>query len=1001
MRPVGSTPATRSATHGFRLSYRQITNPPTNLNTDLSLSIAENQPVGSFIGTFTATDVDPNPTLSYYLINGTGDADNSLFALETNGTLKTATTFDYESNASTYSIRVQVRDEFNASMEGNFTVTLENANEAPLNLHNTGPLTMAENAPINTVVGNFNASDPDIGTILTYSLVNGAGDGDNFLFSMETNMGRLRTAAMFDYENNASSYSIRVAVSDSYGLSTEQSFTVTLTDVIENLPPVDLNSSAELSIAENQPMGSTVGSFTATDPDGDAITFHLVGGDGDGNNSLFTLDQNGILRTAAVLDYEAGDALSIRVQVSDELNATLEGNFTITLTDVYEPPPNASPADLNSSGPLTIAENQAMGTYVGEFVAMDPDGDPLIYSLVNGQGDGDNSSFFLDANGSLSTALVLDFESGPVLSIRVRVADESNASVDGIFSVEIIDLDELAPTLVLNGSSLVTHSVGTPFIDPGARWTDNLDGTGMVTSSSPFDASVVGTYSLGYEFMDAAGNPAPSVTRTVYVLDLTPPEISLLGEMTMTHEGGTPFIDPGATWTDNLDGNGTIVGSGEVNYMAPGIYLLRYDHKDLAENQAATQNRTVIVQDTTAPVISLNGESSIQLLAGTPYLDSGASWTDAVDGDGMLSPDGVLDPMTPGVYTLSFDYTDKVGNEAEQVIRTVEITNQDPHAIYLSRSEVEENMPAGTLVGQVSASDPDDPEGGMQGISLELVPMDSESSLFSLNSQNELRTTVPLDFETSSFHTVRIRASDPYGGVLEQEFVIEVVDAFLPIVDTWIPQMEETTAVSLQGQVVDPGGSSEILEVGFLISRLPIGGENDPDAQKRTATLDENNFFSSNFFPIYRGTKHYLIAYAINAEGIHYGLEETFISTDFSMPDPWSMAVENPEAPSWWSSPWFGNYYKSEESGWILHEQLGWLFPNPIEYSGIWLWQEGMGWLWTSEQTYPFLYRNFPAGWTFFYGFREQSGLFFDYTQQKWIVLDQQPPLKLEDESEY
>ncbi|MCF6239025.1 MAG: hypothetical protein L3J79_09520, partial [Candidatus Marinimicrobia bacterium] len=78
-------------------------------------------------------------------------------------------------------------------------------------------------------------------------MVNGAGDGDNFLFSMETNMGRLRTAAMFDYENNASSYSIRVAVSDSYGLSTEQSFTVTLTDVIENLPPVDLNSSAELS----------------------------------------------------------------------------------------------------------------------------------------------------------------------------------------------------------------------------------------------------------------------------------------------------------------------------------------------------------------------------------------------------------------------------------------------------------------------------------------------------------------------------------------------------------------------------------------------------------------------------------------------------------------------------------------------------------------------------------------------------------------------------------
>ena len=37
------------------------------------------EPTGRlFIGTFTATDVDPNPTLSYYLINGAGDTDNSL-----------------------------------------------------------------------------------------------------------------------------------------------------------------------------------------------------------------------------------------------------------------------------------------------------------------------------------------------------------------------------------------------------------------------------------------------------------------------------------------------------------------------------------------------------------------------------------------------------------------------------------------------------------------------------------------------------------------------------------------------------------------------------------------------------------------------------------------------------------------------------------------------------------------------------------------------------------
>ena len=507
LKRLGGTPDHRGGDVGFRVGFQYDNKAPVDLNHTAPLVVAENQPMGTILGTFTSTDVDSNPTLSYYLINGAGDTDNSLFALETNGTLKTATTFDYEADASTYSIRVQVRDEFNASMEGNFTVTLENANEAPFNLHNTGPLTMAENAPINTVVGNFNASDPDTGTVLTYSLVNGAGDGDNSLFSMEANMGRLRTAAMFDYENNASSYSIRVAVSDSYGLSTEQSFTVALTDVIENLPPVDLNSSAELTITENQPIGTLVGHITASDPDGD----------------------------------------------------------------------------------------------------------PLVYSLVSGPGDGNNSSFFLDANGSLSTALSFDFESGSALSIRVRVADESNANMEENFMVQVVDLDEVAPTLILNGSNPLFHSLGTVFNDPGANWTDDVDGSGMVVSTSDFNNSQVGTYILNYEFFDMAGNQAAGVSRTVYVRDRTPPFVNLVGTDTITHEAGTPYQDPGALWSDNLDGNGTVGPTGQVDVMTPGVYVLQFDCEDEAGNQAVTLNRTVIVEDTQPPVISLIGPSVIEV----------------------------------------------------------------------------------------------------------------------------------------------------------------------------------------------------------------------------------------------------------------------------------------------------------------------------------------------------------------------------------------------------
>ena len=70
-----------------------------------------------------------------------------------------------------------------------------------------------------------------------------------------------------------------------------------------NAAPVNLSLN-NLQIDENEAVGSTVGQFSATDPDGDAITFQLVNGAGDSGNSLFNLETNGTLKTAVVFDYE-------------------------------------------------------------------------------------------------------------------------------------------------------------------------------------------------------------------------------------------------------------------------------------------------------------------------------------------------------------------------------------------------------------------------------------------------------------------------------------------------------------------------------------------------------------------------------------------------------------------------------------------------------------------------------------------------------------------------
>jgi len=117
------------------------------------------------------------------------------------------------------------------------------------------------------------------------------------------------------------------------------------------------SGSQSIELSESATVGSVVAHLSATDPEGDALSYSLVSGEGDGNNSLFTLDENGTLTTSQVLDYDAGATLSIRVQARDEHNASVEGNFTILLLEfIGNPPGQASThtADLNASVALEM-----------------------------------------------------------------------------------------------------------------------------------------------------------------------------------------------------------------------------------------------------------------------------------------------------------------------------------------------------------------------------------------------------------------------------------------------------------------------------------------------------------------------------------------------------------------------------------------------------------------------------------------------------------------------
>ena len=153
------------------------------------------------------------------------------------------------------------------------------------------------------------------------------------------------------------------------------------------------------------------------------------------------------------------------------------------------------------------------------------------------------------------------------------------------------------------------------------------------------------------------------------------PVITLNGAATVNHEQGTSYTDAGATATDTVEGTLTVTVSGVVDSTIAGSYILTYTVSDSAGNSAVAVSRTVIVSDTTAPVISLAGSSSVTHEQGTSYTDPGATSSDSVEGSLTVVITGTVDTATAGTYTLTYTATDGAGNVSNVVTRTVTVSD--------------------------------------------------------------------------------------------------------------------------------------------------------------------------------------------------------------------------------------------------------------------------------------------------------------------------------------
>jgi surface protein len=290
--------------------------------------------------------------------------------------------------------------------------------------------------------------------------------------------------------------------------------------------------------------------------------------------------------------------------------------------------------------------------------------------------DGDLTKDITSNIGDLDTTKVNQF------SLIYNVVD--SAGNTGTKTRIINVLDTISPGIILNGSNPVIIEINSAYVDKGAIAYDIVDGPTAIKTNNPVNTKIAGIYTVIYSSSDDSKNTY-SAQRVVTVKD-SRPLIILNGANPVTIDIDVPYIDKGATSNDIVDGDLT---SDIITYnplltdtSKVGTYTVTYNVKDKWGNSAATVSRTVIIQDPYIPTISMRGITPVTIERHSQYNDAGATASDRIDGD-ITTDIKTVDPLYTntskvGRYIVTYNVTDKQGNKAKTVTRTVYVVDVPP-----------------------------------------------------------------------------------------------------------------------------------------------------------------------------------------------------------------------------------------------------------------------------------------------------------------------------------
>ena len=371
----------------------------------------------------------------------------------------------------------------------------------------------------------------------------------------------------------------------------------------------------------------------------------------------------------AVASGEASQAITLTVGANDiaivvTAADTTEQTYTVTVRRAPAPVSLALAADTGSSPTDRITSNGVVNVTGVES------GAAWRYSINSG-GD------FTPGSGTFFT-----LDEGDYAVDQVQVVQSLGGADSLPTSLAAVTVDETAPEITLNGDDVVRLIVGDPYTERNATATDNVDGSVTPTTGGEtvlIDAA--GVYFVTYDAVDAAGNAATQVQRTVYVNEPASMDADLVS-LTITDNNNVavalaPTFDADADtvdYTASVDNEVTSVTVTAGYKTGTGTQTVTVNMISV-DDEEASDPITLAVGVAKAIAIVVTAEDGTTTKTYTVTVTRAAPATLSTDADlsGLTISEGTL----PTFAAATISYAVSVDNDVASITVTPTVADTD------------------------------------------------------------------------------------------------------------------------------------------------------------------------------------------------------------------------------------------------------------------------------------------------------------------------------------